>query len=372
VAAAAYRGAWEASVSVRRSDGRPIEVRATEGRPAGRRPFAARAFRKLGNVVLAGLVGVVVALVTLVGVFSGFDKTTAGEIGVVRNGGWFDNNRIRQVIQPGSNITWTGFWSVTHKYPAQQRFYTITADPGRGDRTGVDVVHTPSSDGVEMGIEGTIYFTLNLDEQAIRALDDKFGTRQFRGMDGLLRYPWGGEEGWSTFLDAIVRPVIDNDLRIQINNFRCAELVSSCALVQNGAQGANAATANSLVTAPAGGGQANNTNIAKVQNAVNSSLASDLTDMLGGHFFEGIKFNLAKVTLPQSVQDAVNKAQAAYAAVSEAQAKVIQAQADADANKKRQEGYNACPACAQIDIIKALPPGVTTYAPGAGAAVPLK
>jgi hypothetical protein len=55
--------------------------------------------------------------------------------------------------------------------------------------------------------------------------------------------------------------------------------------------------------------------------------------------------------------------------VSEAQAKVAQAPADAEANKKRQEGYNACPACAQIDMIKALPPGVTTCAPGNGVAV---
>ena len=55
--------------------------------------------------------------------------------------------------------------------------------------------------------------------------------------------------------------------------------------------------------------------------------------------------------------------------MSEAQAKVAQAPADAEANKKRQEGYNACPACAQIDMIKALPPGVTTCAPGNGVAV---
>jgi regulator of protease activity HflC (stomatin/prohibitin superfamily) len=312
------------------------------------------------------LVGIVALIIALVGVFGAFDKTTGGEIGVVRNGGWFDNNRVRQVIQPGANLTWTGLWSTTHKYPSQQRFYTITSDPKRGDRAGVDVVNTPSSDGVDMGIEGTIYFTLNLSPKAMTSFDNKFGTRQFRGTDGILRYAYDGDEGWSSFLDAIVRPVIDNDLRIQIGSFRCSELVSSCALVQNGAQNAQPATP------VASGGQQNNTNIAQVQNAVNQSLPRDLTDMLGGDFFDGIRFNLARVTLPQTVQDAVNKAQAAYAAVSEAQAKVVQAQAEADANKKRQEGYNACPACAQIDIIKALPPGVTTYAPGAGTSVPLK
>ena len=81
--------------------------------------------------VLAVLASGIVLIIALVGIFSGFDKTSGGEVGVVRNGGWFDNNRIRQVIQPGANLTWTGFWSTTHKYPAQQRFYTITADaPG--------------------------------------------------------------------------------------------------------------------------------------------------------------------------------------------------------------------------------------------------
>src|SRR4051794_7893245 len=105
-----------------------------------------------------GVVALVVLIVALVGVFSGYDKTSGGEVGVVRNGGWFDNNRIRQVIQPGSGLTWTGFWSTTHKYPAQQRFYTITADAQRGGRPGIDVVHTPSADGVELGIEATIYF----------------------------------------------------------------------------------------------------------------------------------------------------------------------------------------------------------------------
>jgi regulator of protease activity HflC (stomatin/prohibitin superfamily) len=334
--------------------------------------FSARAPRRFVpatavGMVVGGMFAAVVLVVSLVGVFSGFDKTTGGEIGVVRNGGWFDNNRVRQVIQPGSGMTWTGLWSVTHKYPAQQRFYTITADAGRGERPGVDVVRTPSSDGVDLGIEGTIYFTLNLDPKTMTEFDNKFGTRQFRGIDGKLRYPYESDEGWSTFLDAIVRPVIDNDLRIQISSFRCAELVSSCALVQNG----TATAGNPGAAVVANGGQ-NNTNIAKVQDAVNNSLPRDLREMLGGDFFEGIKFNLSRITLPQTVQDAVNKAQAAYAAVSEAQARVVQAQAEADANKKRQEGYNACPTCSQIDIVKALPPGLTTYAPGANTAIPTR
>jgi regulator of protease activity HflC (stomatin/prohibitin superfamily) len=296
------------------------------------------------------------------GALFGFSKTNGGEIAVVRNGGWFDNNRIRQVIQPGSELTWTGFWSTTHKYPAQQRFYTMTADPARGGRPGIDVARTPSRDGVDMGIEATIYFTLNLDEQTLRLFDDKYGTRQFRGADDKLRYPWEGVDGWNTFFDAAVRPVIDNDIREQIGRFRCAELVSSCSLVQNGAGAA----------AGPPGAQEDNTSISQAQDAINQSLPRNIRANLGGDFFQNIRFNLVRVALPQQVQDAVNRAQAAFAAVSEAQARVAQAQAEAEANKKRQEGYTACPACAEIDKIRALPPGVTTYAPGAGTSIPVR
>jgi hypothetical protein len=329
-----------------------------------------RTSRGRGRTRRAGLWALIILLVVVgipatIGVFGGLAKTSGGEVAVVRNGGWFDNNQVRQAIQPASGVTWIGFWSNVHRYPSQQRFYTITSRANGGERTGVDVVNVPSSDGVSMGIEGTFYFALNLDEATLRQFDDKFGTRQFRGADGEMRNAWDGDEGWSSFLDQIIRPVIDNDLRQEVNNFRCAELVSSCALVQNqssGGQPAQSANVN---------GQANNSNIAKVQEAVNRSFAQDIKNTLGGEFLTSIHFNLSKVTLPDSVQKAVDDAQAAYAKVSEAQARVVQAQADADANKKRQEGYNACPACAQIDIMKAIPPNVTVYAPGAAATVPL-
>jgi uncharacterized membrane protein YqiK len=319
---------------------------------------------KIAGVVVGGIV----LLITFIAVTSGFDKTAGGEIAVVRNGGPFDDNQIRMVVPPGSGLTWIGLYSSMHRYPSQQRLYTITSDAQRGARMDADVVRTPSSDGVDMGIEGTLYFSLNLDPETMRAFDEKFGTRGFRAGEGQLLYAWESYEGWSAFIDAVMRPVIDNNLRIQINSFRCSELVSSCALLQNTGQ----PQAGGLPVSPAANGQQNNTNIAKVQQAVNDSLPRELRDVLGGDFFVNIRFNLVRVTLPQAVQDAVNKAQAAYAAVSEAQAKVIQAQAEADANKKRQEGYNACPACAQIDMIKALPPGVTTYAPGAGVAIPAR
>jgi regulator of protease activity HflC (stomatin/prohibitin superfamily) len=134
-------------------------------------------------------------------------------------------------------------------------------------------------------------------------------------------------------------------------------LVSSCALVQNARGG----------LAPVG--SSNNGNIAKVQQAINSSLTTDLQQTLGGRFFNDIRFNLVRITLPTKVQNAVDDAQAAFAQVTQAQARVQSARADAEANRIRQRGYRDCPACAQIDELKAIPPSVQTYAPGAGFAV---
>lgn len=314
-------------------------------------------------VTIVTLIAVVIAgFVTLIGMFGGLERTSGGEIAVVRNGGMFDNNRIRQVIDPASGLTWIGWWSNVHKYPAQQRFYTITSDPKRATQLGVDVVTVPSSDGVNMGIEGTLYFSVNLDHDMIRKFDDKFGTRKFRGQDNKLRYAYDGDDGWTAFFGQAVRPVVDNALRTQINNFRCAELVSSCSLVQNSGQRTSLQV------------QASNANIAKVQNAINTSLGQDLQQTLGGNFFVDMRFNLVRVTLPDNVQQAVNQAQAAFAQISEAQAQVAKAKAEAAANKARQDGYNKCPACAEIDKLKALPQNITVYAPGnpGGVAVPTK
>jgi regulator of protease activity HflC (stomatin/prohibitin superfamily) len=321
--------------------------------------FRSNPFRTPGVVLF---VFVLVAL--LIGMLSGlngFDKTQGGEVAVVRNGGPLDNHKIRQVIEPASALTWTGLWSSSHKYPAQQRFYTITSNPGRGDRSGVDVENDPTADGVEVGVEGTVYFTLNTDPTILRQFDDKYGTREYRGLDGVLRHPYGNDEGWSSFLDQIVRPVISNDLREQIGDFRCAELQASCALVQN--------SNGNVVKTPVGGGTGSNFNITKIQNSINTSLAADLTSTLGGDYIIGVKFNLAKITLPTELQSAINRAQAAFAAVTEAQARVASAKADADANAQRERGYRNCPACATIDTMKAIPPTVTTFAPGSGFAI---
>jgi regulator of protease activity HflC (stomatin/prohibitin superfamily) len=325
-------------------------------------PRSAARERSAAPRLIVGAVATVITLVVGGSLLSGvFAKTGPGEVAVVRNGGPAASE-IRVVLQPASSLTWAGFFHSTHAYPASQRFYTITADPAGGDKPGVDVESVPTRDGVQVGIEATVYFTLNTDPSVLSTFDDKYGNRTFRSFDGQQEFAWEGSDGWSAFLDQIVRPVISNNFREQIGNFRCQELVSSCALVQNN----GAATGSGAVLSDS---NQNNVNIAKVQEAVRTGLISDVSSTLGGAFIENFQVNLVKVSLPENVQTAVNNAQAAFAQVTEAQAKVQSAKAEAQANEQRQKGYAACPACAAIDQLKAIPSTITTYAPGAGFAV---
>ena len=139
--------------------------------------------------------------------------------------------------------------------------------------------------------------------------------------------------------------MIDNAPRSQIGSLRRAEPVPSCGLPE------------STTLKPQDGNAA----IARVQNAVNASLADvparhagrerrrggrvrDVdrgpSDTLSGNFFMDVRFTPARITLPGEVQGAVNKPLAAMVAVSEAQAEVAQAEAEAKANMARQDGYD--------------------------------
>jgi regulator of protease activity HflC (stomatin/prohibitin superfamily) len=315
-----------------------------------------------GPVFAAGLA--VSALVVGSVFFNGFTITDGGQIAVIRNGGPLDNRQFRQVVSPGSSLTWTGLFSQRHPYPGSQRFYTISADPQKADSGGVDVETVPTSDGVEIGLEATMYFDLNQDPKVLKGFDDKYGTRTYRDKAGEFHPAWDADLGWSTFLDAVIRPVISNDLRQEVGNFRCVDLQASCALVQN-----NGLKPSQVADVVKGGGTVNNTNIAKIQEAINKSLKEDFESTLGGPYITNVVFRVSKVALPNKLQLAVTDAQASFAQITQAQAKIASATAEAAANSQRQKGYENCPACAQIDLLKAIPPSVTTFAPGTGFAV---
>lgn len=303
----------------------------------------------------------------------------SGETGVVRNGkawywpfDWFDNHKIRGIVPNGAGNTWTGLGSSVHYYPVatQQRFFRLAScrdDNGIVPCDGADgtAITVPTSDGVEVTISGTFFFNTAFDgsrqgDVLLKDFDTQYSTRTFNG-----KHPFEGNEGWSKFLEVNVEPTIINNMRQVVSGITCAELVSSCALVQNNA--AAQAKAQELAK-----GKVNQNNVQKVQELVIGGLLPDLKSTLGQDYFKNVKFNLTTVTLPNTVQNAIDESQAAFAQVSKAQARVQQAKADAAANAERQKGYENCPACAQIDTLRAIPPSVTTFAPGSGFSITSK
>lgn len=301
------------------------------------------------------VVGVIAAILFAIFAFSGFGlaRMDAGHVGVVRNGGPLDDKDIRQILQPAQSLTWTGWLSDDpHEYPASnvQRYYTVTSDPRAGDRPGVDAVQVPTRDGVQVGIEATIYFNFvgESNERLLRQFDGNFGTRTFPTADGGERLaPWEGDEGFAAMLDTVLRPVIDNDLRQEVGQFRCAQLVSSCALVN---QGQRAGADN-----PAD--EDSNANLKEIQQRINTSLAEDIQRTLGAAYFPNLRFTLSRVTLPQNVQAAIDEAQSAFADVSKSRARVRQAEFQNQANRLLARTYQQSPELAQIEAIKAIPEG---------------
>jgi hypothetical protein len=307
----------------------------------------------------AGVVALIVAIVVAIGWWGGLQSADGGTVIAVRNGGWLDSHDYREAVQPGSSLTFVGFWSEKHSYPANQRYFKVSARP---DADSNEVINVPSKDGVPIGITGTFYFELNRDSATLGQFDDKFGTRTYPGADGAQLHAWDGNEGWNAFLAATMGNLVQNALRQEVSGYACSDLISSCALATNGSN------AQAVVDAAAQQ-QSGAQKIQAIQDAVNASFARDLKATLGGDYFTNIQFAIAGVALPDQVQNAVNDAQAAFAGVTKSQAALQQANIDAQANQARQNGYNSCSTCADIDRLKALPPGITTYAPGGSFAI---
>jgi regulator of protease activity HflC (stomatin/prohibitin superfamily) len=293
------------------------------------------------------------ALMTVLALFgvSGlkFARQPLGYVGVVRNGGPLDNRAVRQILLPGQRITFTGLFSqAPHNYPSVRalRSYTITADPSRGGRPGVDVVNVPTRDGVRVGLEGTVYlrFVGEEDPALLERFDATIGTRKFPLPNGQELFAWQGAAGFSAMLDAVFRPVLDNDLRREIGAFDCAELVASCALVRPSTRHAAAPTRSAL---------------RRIEEGIDRSLANDIVATISQPYIRDLRFRLVRVTLPGTVQTAIDEAQAEYANVNGARARLKQARYDARRTKLLGHAYTRSPSLAMIDAVKAVPKGST-------------
>jgi regulator of protease activity HflC (stomatin/prohibitin superfamily) len=311
---------------------------------AGARRAATAVLALMGLLILVGVSGLK------------FARQPLGYVGVVRNGGPLDNRQVRQILLPGSRITFTGLFSqAPHQYPSVRslRTYTITADARRGARPGVDVVSVPTRDGVQIGLEGTVFlrFVGEADPAALRRFDGTVGTRRFPLPSGGELYPWQGDDGFAAMLDGVFRAVLDNDLRREVGGFDCAQIVASCALVRPSKRVPTGQAGSALKT---------------IEERIDRSLSTDLLATIGQPYFRDLRFRLVHVTLPQPVQEAIDEAQAEYANVSRDKARLQQAHYQASRTRRLGRAYRENPALATIDAIRSAPKGSTVIVNASG------
>ena len=199
-------------------------------------------------------------------------------------------------------------------------------------------MRVPTEDGVDVGLEAKISFTTAFtgvgDDKLMKEFDARFGNRTYPIPTGGTRlHPWDGDEGFGAFLDTEFRPVLDNALRETIGRFKCSELISSCALLQQ--QNINALGK--------GSGDKTNANLIQVQQAIAKALTDDLSGNLGGNYFKSVQVIVSAVRLPDEVQKSVDEAQARFADVNQSRADLQRAKIRKQVNATLGASYRAAP-----------------------------
>jgi hypothetical protein len=386
--------------------------------------------RRPSGVALLAIVALILGAIAGFIEMGSYSRTDGGHVMVIRNGGPLDNTKIRQVLPINSPRERTGWFSDEHPYPAGGRYYWTTGNPQGGDAPGAVNVWLKTADGVNVGAIGQYQFTLNTDttttydpvnpftlqpdgtykpnkmERAaggaslVEILDNKFGTRTFPLTDDPNTEdkedgeaaPWDGDEGWGAFLDSQARPQMLGAFNQVLGGTRCVTINPACALVVQASQAekdaATAAAAAGAVAPPD-----NTALIRQFEGKIADALTVNMTRNLGGPFFSNITYSLTRVVLDPKVDAQIGAAQAKFAettaaiaqgqkdkadadaraavAATDAASRLATASQDALANAKKQEGYNACGTCGEVDVIRArgemlknLPQGTTLAGEG--------
>jgi hypothetical protein len=319
--------------------------------------------------IIAAIVAFVIfiwAIIILVGALDSINKTGPTTVAVIRNGGPFQAKTIREVRGPAEGTKISGLFSQVRDYIAgnETRYYTVSSDPSLGDTSGSDFIKVPTRDGVNVALDAQITFYTNFTNKSgeitpcneetdcsgfkylVEKFDTSYGNRQFASKTGGEHHVWEGNTGWNAFLDSIFRPVVENAFREQIGSVDCADLVSSCALVQSSVEGAEA---NAKFTP-----QDNRTHFQEIQDNVQNEIESDIKKALGSEYLVGFHVQLTKVELPKEVQGAIDAAQSNFAQIAEARAQKEQAQYKAEANEIISKSLLSNPNLTYLKAVEAL------------------
>lgn len=320
--------------------------------------------------------GAIVLLTLFIGSCQSYNKAGAGEVNVIRNGGPWSSKDIREVRAPETGPAIPGLASEVRSYIAGSvgRFYKVSSDPSLGDDSGADFIQVPTKDGVNVKVDANIQFNTAFTNEEnevtpcdcpndkgeekfdllIERFDTVFGNRKFSSKSGGSHHVYDGNSGWNAFLDSLFRPVVENSFREQIGSVNCADLVSSCALVQSSRQVEQVAVADQGGDAAKLTPKNNKEAFEQIAEHLTTQLEKGSEEALGDDYLTNFHVEVTRVTLPNKVQDAINEAQASFANIATAKAQKIQADYQAEANERLASAYKGNSQLAFIKAVESL------------------
>lgn len=318
--------------------------------------------KRVGWVVFM-IVAAFVLLMLLIGGCQSYQKAGAGNVILIRNGGPIDSKDIREVRAPETGPCLCGLFSEGRDYYAGsvQRYYKVSSDPSLGEQSGADFIKVPTKDGVEVEVDANIQFhTAFTDEEndltacdcggkfnyLVERFDTAFGNRSFSSKSGGNHKVYEGNDGWNAFLDSQFRPVVETSFREQIGSVDCADLISSCSLVQS----SSTAGAVPVSVTP----KDNRESFERIARNLQGQLERSAEEALGDDYLTKFNVQVTNVDLPKKLEDEITDVQANFAAINSARAEKQKADYQAEAAERKAKAYRDNPILGQLKAVEEL------------------
>lgn len=276
------------------------------------------------KLLAAAITGVILVLFVILMILpiglNPLRKTPADKIAISYGGGPFEGNEYQRIVNPGSGITFNGWFDKWYEYPTTQRNYIVSSDPAEGDRAQVDHITAKDANRVNEDVELTVTFKLNTSK--LRPFHEQIG----------LKYEAWEDEGWDKMLGDNFRQPLNNAVLQKIREYTTDQIASSTEVL------------------PA------------VQAAIEATLKNDVTQLLGDEYFCGPTYELNSTVCPnfKVVIKSINPPGAVSDSYNDQKVsgnRVTVAQNDAQAQIERAKGEKA----SQDAVAPALTPAYLEY-----------
>jgi hypothetical protein len=279
-----------------------------------RLPWLSVAVVALGFILVAGLAAFWLAM----------GKTDRDEIGVVYGGGPFEGRHFQQVMEPGSPLTFLGWFDPLFTYPVTQRSFIISETEGDLLAT----IDAASKDRVQVGFEVATYFKLNTDK-----------VQKFHEVLGLKYGAWT-DGGWRDLLQESFQQQIEFALQREARRWDVIDLY---------------ANEDALLT---------------IQRNIGVSLKGNVEEVLGDEYFCGVEwepgqpcsdftFVVKSVTIPTGIAAEYERNRESQIAIQTRANEVEQRVLEADAIEALNEALEA--AGQNYVLLRAIEEGNITF-----------